>query len=336
MAPTSETRSWDSLVTTTLSAELDSIRDNIVLNVPYLNYLEQTNGIKKIDGGDRIKANLRYAKNSTIKAQSEYALFDTTPQDNVTAAFYNWKLITGTLSIGYMTRRKNSGKAKIYDLIMEKKEDLSMSFREKINEQLLVGPISGSAGYNSEAPDSLLAAIPVLQTATYGGISRADTNDAGDTYWQNQVLSVGAWSSNGVDKIREGYRLANRSFKMSPINLIMIDGAYYDLFENDHVLSLQFPVTGKTSENQFNLGIETFKYKKATVMEDPQLDSTALAYGINSEFLKLAVDSQTYFKMEPAVTPSNQAATVAPMMLICNHAVSNMRKLVVWHTMTGA
>jgi len=316
MASTSETRVWDAVVTSTLMAEMGDMKDNIVNNVPLLNYFEQTKAMEKKDGGQRIKADLMYGKNSTVKSKTAYELLDVTPQAGITAAFYDWKEIAGTLTISRLERRQNSGKHKMFDLIQAKKKQLLMSFYEEVNEQLF----GAGTGNNLEGLQVVVPDTPTTQT--YGGISRST-----ESWWRNQYdASVGSFAANGLDAIRKRYRLASRSYIKSPIDLIIMDGDRYDDFEAAHVLSIQFPVSGKMSENQFNLGIENFKYKKATVIEDPELDSTGRAYGLNSKFIKFVVDKESSFVMEAAVTPSNQTATVAPMILMANLALNNARK----------
>lgn len=321
MTATSETRSWDAITTSTLEAKMGIMRDNIIKSSPTLAYMNSVDRILKLDGGLRIKADLMYAKNTTVDvATGPYQLLNTTPQEGMTAAFFEWEEIRGTLSISRKERRQNSGKHAMFNLIEAKSTQLEMSFREKANREIILG--DGTTGHL----DGLAIALKDIPTTGKYGLIDPST----DSWWMQQYENTAfSFASNGLAYIRTLYRKASRSDIVSSIDLILCDGELYDAFEAEHVLHLQFIPTGKANEAMFNLGIANFKYKKATVMEDEQLDASAGSkkiYGINTEFMKFAVDKESDFKILPAVTPSNQLATVAPMIAMCNLACNNRRK----------
>lgn len=321
MTATSETRSWDAITTSTLEASMGKMRDNIVKSSPTLAYMNSVDRILKLDGGLRIKADLLYGKNTTVDvATNGYTVLDTTPQEGMTAAFYDWEEIRATLSISRKERRQNSGKHAMFNLIEAKRDQMEMSFREKTNREIILG--DGTANHL----DGLALALKdTPTTGTYGAI-----DPSAETWWRQQYDNTAfSFAADGLNYIRTLYRKASRSDIISPIDLILCDGELYDAFEAEHVLHLQFTPTGKANEALFNLGIANFKYKKATVMEDEQLDAAAASkkiYGINTEFMKFVVDKDSDFVVLPAQTPSNQLATVAPMVAMCNLACNNRRK----------
>jgi len=320
MPATSETRSWDAITTSTLEASMGTMRDNIIKGNPMLAYMESKGRILLLDGGLRIKADLMYGKNSTVKAQGAYDLLDTLPQEGITAAFFDWKTVNGTLVISRKERRQNSGKAAMFNLIDAKRQQLEMSFREEVSRQLILGDGSDVGDLEIEG---LALAVEVAATSAYGGITPTGTS----AWWKNGTEATAySFAANGLDLIRPLRRVASRSDIFSATDLILCDGTLYDAFEAEHVLHLQFAVSGKQNKSMFDLGIENFTYKGATVMEDPQLDSTGYIYGLNTEFIKFAVDKESNFVILPAVTPSDQLATVAPMTLMANIATNNRRK----------
>ena len=322
MTATSETRVWDAVVTSTLEASAGEWQDNIYKSIPLLSYLRQADKIKKIDGGQRIKADLMYGKNSTVQSNSAYGLLDTTPQDGITAAFFDWKIVNGTLAISYLERRQNSAKHQMFDLIKAKEAQLQLAIKEEVTTQLL----SDGTGHGGLDIGGLKLAIEVATPSTsFGGITPTGAN----SWWANQATgSFGSFETNdGLGQLRSIYRLCSRGSVGGSPDLIVLEGDIYDSFEAEHLLHLQFMTSGKANESMFNLGINNFKYKQAMVMEEEQLDSSGLIYLINTDYLKFAVDKDTDFKMFPAVTPSNQRATVAPMEMIGNIIVTNRRKL---------
>lgn len=322
MAVQSETRVWDDLVTSTLETSVGEMQDNIGKAVPFLAFMRAADKVQKKDGGLRIKADLMYGLNSTVKFQGGYDLLDTTPQDGISAAFFDWKFATSTLSISYLERRQNSAKAQMFDLIKSKKTQLEISFAQEVARELMLG--DGSTGkYGTKGIDGLPIAVKLVPTTgTYGGINPATT---GNEFWRNQyATAISSWASAGLDGVRTMYRKCAQGQVAGKPNLILSDPVLYDYFEKEHLLYLK--IDNKMSKNMADLGIENFTYKSSTVMSDEQLDSTGYMYLLNTDFLFLAVDSETDFKMGEAKTPSNQMATTAPMIFMGNIACNNRRK----------
>lgn len=324
MASTSETRTWNAIATSTLQADQGDAVDNIIKSVPLLNYFKQTKAIKLEDGGERIKANLMYGKNDTVKSADPYDTLETAPQEGITAAFYTWKEVKGTLVISRKEKRQNSTKKQAFNLLTAKKEQLLLSFIEDVD-VMLHGDGTGNGGKDI---DGLLSAVPADPTAgTFGSIDRS-----AESWWRNQTdAAVGGFTANGIKVIRLLHRLSNQTYKGSQIDLWVFDGDVYDTFESLHTLSIQYPVTGKMSKGQFDLGIENFMWKGAQVISSPQLDAadgSKLGYGLNSKFIKFFVDKESNFVMLPAVTPSNQTISIAPMVLMAQLGILNARKLI--------
>ncbi len=318
--PNSETKSWDAITTSTLEADNGKVYDNIVKGIGFLAYMTEADKIVELDGGLRIKVDLMYGKNTTVKAKTDYGLLDTTPQDGITAAFAEWREIAGTLVISRAERRKNSGKTQQFDLIQAKEQQLVLSTKQEFIRQLL-----GAGGTNADGAselDGFQVAMDDDANNSYMGIDRATY-----TWWCNQYGTIGSFAAQGLAKVRLLYRSCSKGNVTGAPDLLLCDGTLYDAFEAEHVLHLQFAPTGKANENLFNLGIENFKYKRATVMYEEQMDSSGRIYFINSDHLKLYVDKESKFKILPAVTPSNQTATVAPIITMANLGVNNSRKL---------
>lgn len=268
----------------------------------------------------QLQANINDGKNSTVKAQGKYELLDTLPQEGITAAFFDWKIVNGTLVISRYERRQNSGKSAMFNLIEAKRQQLEMSFREEVNNQLVLGD---GTDVGDKEIEGLALAVEAANTSAYGGITPTGTS----AWWACQAETTAySFAAEGLNYIRPLNRKAARSDVYSSTDLILCDGTLYDAFEAEHVLHLQFAASGKQNKAMFDLGIGNFTYKGATVMEDAQLDSTGYIYGLNTEFIKFTVDKESNFVILPAVTPSDQLATVAPMTLMANLATNNRRK----------
>jgi hypothetical protein len=80
----------DSVLSTTLANYEKKLSDNIFKSTPLLSKLLSTGNKKMIDGGTQIVKPLMYGTNSTVGWYSGYGIIDTTPQDGITAASYNY------------------------------------------------------------------------------------------------------------------------------------------------------------------------------------------------------------------------------------------------------
>ena len=74
--------------------------------------LRLNDAVVKLNGGERIQVPLMYGTNSTVKSYRGYEQLDTTPQDGMTSAFYEWKEVAGTISISRLEQRQNSGEGR--------------------------------------------------------------------------------------------------------------------------------------------------------------------------------------------------------------------------------
>src|SRR4030042_3576880 len=138
MPPASFTYNFDEILSTTLMEHQPTLYDNIFSAIPFFWWIHEKNHKKTIDGGERIVVPLQYGKNTTIKSMaSPYSIVDTTPQDNITSAYYLWKEISGSITISHADLRKNSGKHKIIDLLQAKSDEATLSFQEVLTGQLM-------------------------------------------------------------------------------------------------------------------------------------------------------------------------------------------------------
>ena len=152
-APSTNTVYYDALLTTTLAAYRKTMYDNIFKDSAFLSYLRMSDAIIKQDGGERIAIPLMYGKNSTVKTHGGYSSLDTTPQDGMTTAFYEWAEIAGTISISRKEERQNSGEGRILNLLEAKTKQAEMSMREKLNDDLILGTVSASTFIQDTAED---------------------------------------------------------------------------------------------------------------------------------------------------------------------------------------
>ncbi len=346
-APSANTINYDALLSTTLMAYRSTLYDNIFKDSAYLAYLRMSDAVKKQNGGERVAMPLMYGKNSTVKSYSGEEVLDTTIQDGITTAFYDWRELGGTISITRKEERQNSGESQILNLLKSKIKQAEMSMREELNRQLVQGTVSSATfvpGNDAKDLNPLgwfLRKNNQVDPTTGGDVG----NLAGDTYswWRHQTavadsgstdtgnafaLSVTTYAGLKV-ALRRMYNHCSRGSGGSP-DLVLFDQVSFETYENALDTSVRYQNT-----KMADMGFDTIKLRGATCIWDeqvPDIDTgtTAITKGtaffLNTNFYNLIIDSETDIVTTPFVEPENQTVKTAKILFMGNAAVSNLRK----------
>ena len=337
MAVNSITYNFDDLLSTTWMNYRHQLYDNIFNACPFF-YWMHANGRKRVeDGGERIVIPLEYGKNSTIKSMtSGYDVIDTTPQETMTAAYFNWKEIAGSTSISNKELAMNQGKNKILDLLQKKANNTEMSFTE-IVEQMLIGALTAGNGGSDLTPVNFL--IHKAGTGTVGGI-----NSSTYTWWKNQFTESTATTYEGfIKEIAHLYNSCSRGGskggKRKAPDTIICDQYYYETYMGAARAKGQIMLT---NEPVANLGFGGAKYLGATLMWDEYMPDTYTATAntdpasysptyssalfINSEFLEFVVCKGQDLTLGPFIQPENQKAKTSILYLMGEVVCSNRAK----------
>lgn len=335
MADTSLTRTYNSLLTLTLDALRPILVDNIFKGNKIIAILRDRGRFNATyDGGERIKRQLMYGKNSTFKSYTGYGVVDTTPQEGITAAFYEWTEIAGTISMSRRELRQNSGKAAIMSLLEAKTRQAMMSMIEELNRQVMSGTISGTAfiqGNSSQDLISIPELIPKDSTAaTVGSISRAN-----ESWWRSVATSSSAttWATLRAELYTLYNDCSKGSIGGSP-KLGIADQTTFETYElslNDQKRYIDAAVA--------SLGFETIMLKSAALVwdemvpdmqtpanEDTGTKSKGSLFLINDEFMELSVDKESNVVTTPFLENQNQTAISAKVLFMGQLTVDNMRK----------
>lgn len=348
-APSQNTINYDALLTTTLDAYRPVLVDNIFKSSAFLAALKDKNALVDQNGGERIRCPLMYGDNSTIDAHEGYDVIDTTPQDGMTTAFYEWREIAGTISISRREERQNSGEAAILNLLNSKVMQAEMTIQEKLNSDLILGKVSGatfvpntsSQDRNSVNPLGYflrkLNATDPTAGGDVGNISNADNswwrhktsafngdNDTGNSF----SINATTWKGMQVN-LKRLHNFCGRGAGGSP-DLCVFDQVSYETYENGLDDKVRYQNTRLA-----DMGFETIRLKNADCVWDevvPDVDSgtaaitTGTVFMLNTKFYKVIVDTETDFVTTPFVEPENQTAKVAKILWMGNATVDNLRK----------
>jgi len=324
--------------------------DNIFKDSAFLAFLRMSDAVQRQNGGERVALPLMYGKNDTVGTHGGYSVIDTTPQDGLTTAFYEWAEIAGSISISRKEQRQNSGEGRILNLLEAKLKQAEMTMRETLNQQLLQGTVSSETFVQDTADDGSYGLNPLGYFLRKNKATDPSTINVGniassaESWWRHRVgvLGANAGSVTGEDfalnvdtyaglkvGLRRMYNYCSRGSGGSP-NLAVADQVTFETYENALDVNIRFQNT-----KMGDLGFDTLKLRGATVIWDEVVPdmytgTTGITLGtmffLNTNFYKLMIDSETDIVTTPFIEPENQTAKTAKILFMGQAGISNMRK----------
>jgi len=324
--------------------------DNIFKDSAFLAFLRMSDAVQRQNGGERVALPLMYGKNDTVGTHGGYSVIDTTPQDGLTTAFYEWAEIAGSISISRKEQRQNSGEGRILNLLEAKLKQAEMTMRETLNQQLLQGTVSSETFVQDTADDGSYGLNPLGYFLRKNKATDPSTINVGniassaESWWRHRVgvLGANAGSVTGEDfdlnvstyaglkvALRRMYNYCSRGSGGSP-NLAVADQVTFETYENALDVNIRFQNT-----KMGDLGFDTLKLRGATVIWDEVVPdmytgTTGITLGtmffLNTNFYKLMIDSETDIVTTPFIEPENQTAKTAKILFMGQAGISNMRK----------
>ena len=339
MAVASITYDFDSILSTTLMNYRKQLYDNIFNACPFFYWMHAA-GRKRIeDGGERIVIPLQYGRNSTIASMSSgYDIIDTTPQDNITSAYYQWKEVAGSISISNRELVQNSGRHKILDLLTAKSREAEMSMTENL-ELMILGKIT-----SGQSANDLLGVSEFIQKDPTASDSIGGIDQSLYSWWRNQynttARSTWALLLDGMGNMYNSCSKGGAGGKRAHPDIIISDQGAYESYE-----SACRDKTRIINETIADLGYGGLKFRGATVMWDEYMpdiytNTTSMTldtvdtytytknnmYFLNSEFLDFVVAKGNDLTVGPFIQPENQKAKTSIIYSMGEVCCSNRRK----------
>jgi hypothetical protein len=297
------------ILSTTLKKYRKTLTDNIHKSNAVWLWLKENDGIKEEDGGERIVEPLMYGKNTTAGSYSGYQVLDTTPQEGIDSAEYNWKQYSVSISISGKEERQNAGTSRIINLLDSKTKQAEMS----LTESLSTGLFSDGTGNGSLDLTGLVAMVDTA--GTYGGI-----NSATYLWWQAGYKDTTS-EALGLAKMRTAFNGASVGGKDTP-NLIVTTQTLFEKYEGLGTASIQLQAPGVKKLN--DLGFQAQSFKGVPMVWDEQCPSGTM-YFLNTKHMSLTVHKDANFEVSDFVKPENQDARVAQILFMGN-VTCNRRK----------
>ena len=295
------------LLSTTLKNYRETLVDQIHNSNAIFFMLKAKGAIKEESGGERIVQPIMYGTNTTAGSYSGYDLLDTTPQEGIDAAEFNWKQYSASITISGEEMRKNSGsKHKIIDILDARTKQARLSLQQ----QLVEGIFSDGTANGGKQLTGLEAMVST--TGTYGGIT-----STGNSWWQSYVSAVNGAVTLAV--MRTAFNTPTLGGKDHP-NIIVTTQTQFEKYEAlltsfNSVVSLNTNSEG--TKKLGDAGFQALEFKGVPIVWDENTTSGVM-YFLNTDHMKLVVHSQANFSTTDFVKPDNQDAKVAQILFMGN------------------
>jgi hypothetical protein len=313
----SETRTYDALLTTTLANFREQLIDNIFDDLPLLSYLNgklgkalRGNTVKRtLDGGESIVEHLLFEQNSAVNSYSGAGVLDTTLQEGMTIARYNWKQYSVPVGITGLEKRSNQGEAAMINLLEAKMKQSTMTIKDRLN----VDGFSDGSGNGSKNILGLEAIIST--TATLGGLAPGTFD-----WWKSKVkTSSGSFAANGISDMRTKYN--DLTLGSNKPDLMITTQDIFEFYEK----SLQ-PQERYVDTTVGNTGFQNLTFKGTPIVFDRDCTSGVM-YFLNSNWLSWVVHRDADMSIGPFVTPNDQDVSTAQILFQGNMTTNNRRLL---------
>lgn len=303
------------LAATTIENYEKSLQDNIFNDHVLLNHMKSNDGVKLYDGGTKIRVPLMYSTNTTVKAFSGVDTLDTTYQDTVDAAEYDYKMYNVSITLTLEDELKNSGTSAILDLLEAKIKQAEMSISERLNNDLYNG--AGSDAKEVTGIETLIAA-----SGTVGNI-----NGTTQAFWQSYVDSTSeALSIADMRTAKNTANLGNGGKKVSIIVTTQtLHEKYASLLTASYVMNQQV-VSSKEGKRLGDGGFSALEFEGVPVVFDEDCTSGAM-YFLNTFNLKLGIHKDANFKVVKKAEPTDQHIAVSHIVFMGNTVMNRRASL---------
>ena len=298
--------------TATLSMSLSDYQKKLVDNIYNSNVIlklaNEAGNKKMINGGNSIVETLIKEKQNTGGFYLGADLLNNTQVNTTTLLEYKWQNSYEPIQITRDEERQNSGDVhKIIDLVGAKTQLSERAINDRM-EQALSTPVG--------AANNLIDLETLANTGTLGSVAGATY-----TFWQSTVTASGAFATQGLTDMTTANYAVSASATIDNPTHFLTTKTIFQKFEQTR-LPLERITNGTLSANS---GFTNLTFKGRPVIYGNYIGS-GLLFGLNMNYIYLAVDSETDFVTTPFITPVNQTIKVAYILWRGNLITNNRRR----------
>jgi hypothetical protein len=299
----------DSTVLSTSLADYQKrLVDNVYNNVVIMKLCNEAGNKKMINGGVSIVETLIRDKQNAGGFYLGADVLNNTQLLSTTLLEYKWQNAYEPIVINRDEERQNSGDMhKIIDLVGTKIQLSERAIQDRM-ENALSTPV-GEA-------NNLIDLETLVAAGTLGSIAGAS-----NTFWQSTVTASGSFATQGLtDMTTATYQVSSSATVDNPTHYIT-NKVIFQKFEQTR-LPLERISNGTMSANA---GFTNLTFKGKPLVYGNYI-GTGLIFGLNMNYIYLAVDSETDFVTTPFISPTNQTIKVAYILWRGNLLTNNRRR----------
>ena len=315
-----ESITYNAFLTTTLQEYIPTLQDNVFIEEPLLSWFNgklgkatgRENSPKRVlSGGESILEPILYEANSTVDSYSGADTIDTTLQDGMTNARFDWAQYSGTVGITGKEKRANRGKHALINLLGAKTTQLESTLSQRLNTDLWSSTV-GNGGKNINGMP-----LHVSSTLSSGGLAVT----AADDTWLSPVTNSITFSSAGVTKMDNMYNKLRIQGGFPRV--IFTTPTVYELYNADQQAQKRY-----TNTMVMDAGFMNVTFNEVPVIFDNRCTSGAM-YFLDPRHLKWVVHSEADFTMDASgfQTPIGQDVSMTKILFMGNTTVNNRRRL---------
>ena len=292
---------------------------------------EFSEGIKLVEGGEKIFMPLMYARNTTIEGYSGYDPLNITPTDPFTACEYEWRRIAGSINVDNDRLDKNAGSAvKLFDLLKGMMQNLRISYQESWNDMLLKAKASGS-----KEPLGLFDLVKDDPSTNPASGALGGVDAVANTWWRNQKRDQGlvAFGSDqtGAGMVALRGLLRDCAFGTDKPKVLISGETAYEAVENTMLNQIRYvsdkeKALAKAGFDAIMVkGLPMVMEKRITALRSEQGLSGDAIYAINPKYFKLYGMKHRWFEPSKVKEPVNQDTQVQHLITACQLTTDNRR-----------
>jgi hypothetical protein len=276
--------------------------DNIFASNALLQRMRKKN-YEKMDGGTKIIIPLLYATTTAAGRYSGAQALDTTPNDQITAAEFDWKQYYANITVTRIDELKNSGKSQIVNFVKAKVQAAERTLANLLGTDLFGDGTTANSFYG-------LAAICAGTGSTYGGISKTTYS-----WWRGQADST--TTALTVGNIRG--MIGDCSIDSDgPTVAVTTQNVF------DNVYSLLQPQQRFQDSDTAKAGFKNILWEGIPMIIDSHVAAGDL-YFLNENYISMIVHKDEDFRFEPFIKPTNQNISTAKIYWTGALTCSNCR-----------
>lgn len=283
--------------------------DNVYNDVVMLKLANEAGTKKLINGGLSIVETLIKQKQTDGGFYLGADVLNNTQQNTTNLVEFKWQNAYEPIVISRDEERQNSGDMhKIIDLVGAKIQLSERALKDRMDQSLSF-PVGDATNLND--------IDTIVGTGALGNL-----NGSTDTFWQSTVTTSGAFATQGLTDMTTATYAVSSSATMDNPTVYLTTKTIFQKFEQTRL-----PLERITNGNlTFNAGATALTFKGKPVIYGNYITAGTM-YGLNMNYIYLAVDSETDMVTTPFITPANQTIKVAYILWRGNLITNNRRRL---------